>query len=88
MSALLRFPFGDLEIGVGENELRRFASEFQRDGNDVLRSRGLDEGPDAHRACEGDMVDARMTREGCARLFAEPRHDVERARGQPRLCRE
>ena len=79
---------GAVEVGVGENELRRFAAEFERHRRDMAGRRRLHQRADGDRAGEGEMPDAGMGGERRARLFAEARHDIERAGGKARLARE
>ena len=86
--ALTRTGSAALEVGVGEDELRRLAAEFERHRRDMARGRRLDQRPDCERAGEGEVVDARMARERRAGLLAEARHDVERAGGKARLAGE
>ncbi len=76
---------GGVEIGVVEHDLRRLAAQFEGDRHHVFGGGLLHLFADADRAGEGDMVDARMRRERRSGLFAEPRHHVQRAPGQPGL---
>ena len=77
-----------VEVGVGEDELRRLAAELERHRHDVRRRGGRDLAADRDRAGEGEVVDAGVGGEGGAGLLAEARHDVEGARRQVGLLGE
>ena len=74
-----------IEIGIGEDELGRLATELERHWNDVLGSGLLDEAADGDRAGERDVIDAGVGGERSTGLFAEAGNDVERAGGQAGL---
>src|SRR2546423_3945221 len=79
---------GLLHVCVREDDVRRFASEFERDFRQIL-CRGLrDELADFRAACEGDLVNARVRGERRARRLAEARHDVDDAVGEARLLNQ
>ena len=88
MPALTRNGKRAVEVGVGEHELRRFSPKFERHRRDVAGRGFLHQRAHRDRAGEGEMPDARMGGERCARLFAEARNDIERACGKARLARE
>ena len=72
---------GAVEIGVVENDVGRFAAEFERNLLQVA-GRGLhDELADFGRAGEGDLVDVRMRGERGAGGFAVAGNDVHDAIG-------
>ncbi len=88
MPALTRNGKRAVEIGVREHQLRRLAAEFERHRRDMAGRGFLHQRANSDRAGEGEMPDARMGGERCARLFAEARNDVERAGRKPRLAHE
>ena len=77
-----------VEIGVGEDDLRRLPAEFERHGDVVVGGHLDDRRAGCGRAGERNVVDARMPRERRARLVAVARDDVQRAVGQARFRRE
>ncbi len=74
-----------VEIGVGEDDLRRLAAQFHRDAP-IVDGRGLlDRGAGHRRAGEGDVVNQRMRRERSTCLPAVTGDDVEHAFRNPGL---
>ena len=72
-----------LDVGVGEDDLRRLAAEFHGDAAIVDGRRLLDRRAGRRRAGEGDVVDHRMRRKRRASLAAVAGDDVEDAVGKP-----
>ena len=77
---------GSLQIGIGENDLRTLAAQFEPDaldaaGGDLAKLRA-----DAHRAGEGDHVGPRIFREDLAGRIAIAGDDVEDAVGYAGLA--
>ncbi len=70
---------GALQIGIVEDDLGRFAAEFEGDAHMVLGRCRLDGRAGLRAAGEGEEIDAGMGGERCAGRAAEARHDVERA---------
>jgi hypothetical protein len=70
---------GQLVAGVVEHDVRGFSAQLQHALDRVDRSRLLDQHADLVGAREGDEVDIRMVRQAGASLFAQARHDVQRA---------
>ena len=68
-----------VEIGVGEDDLRRFSAQLEDAARMVLRGRRLHQCPDFRRTGEADHVDAGVPRQRVAGRFAQPGHDVDRA---------
>ena len=77
-----------VEVGVGEHQLRRFSAEFERDRRNMARRRRLHQRPDRDRAGKGKMPHPGVGGERRARLLAEARNDIERARRKTRFPRE
>ncbi len=73
---------GGVEVGIGENDLRRLAAEFERDGNVVVGGHLDHCRARWRRSRERDVIDPRMPRERRADTAAEdlqgviPRHDM------------
>ena len=67
---------------VGEEDIGRFAAEFERDRDQVLRRVLHDKPAGGRLAGEGDLRDALALGERLASLDAEPVDDVEDAGGQ------
>src|SRR2546423_717962 len=79
---------GLLHVGVGEDDVRRFASEFERDFRKVLGSSLRDELADFRAAREGDLVNSLVRGERRARSLAVARHDVDDAVGEARFLNQ
>ena len=76
---------GIVEIGVGEDDLRILAAQFQPDLLHVAAGRGEHRAAYRRRAGERDHVDVHVFRERLADHRAEPRHHVDDAIGQARF---
>ena len=76
---------GGLEIGVVENDVRRFAAEFERNFLQVARGGVQDQLADFGGTGEGDLVDVRMRGERSAGRFAVAGDDVDDAVRECRL---
>ena len=63
----------EIEIGIGEDDRRRLAAEFERDALEVAGRRLDDQLADLGRAGEGDLVDIGMIGERRARGLADSR---------------
>ena len=70
---------GGVEIGVFEDDVGRFAAEFERDLLQVAGRGVNDELADFGGSGEGDLVDIVVRGERCAGGFAEPGDDVDDA---------
>ena len=68
-----------IEVGVGEDDLRRLAAEFEGAADVVARRGGLDLHAGLVAADEGDEVDIRMAAQRRARLVAVTGDHVDRA---------
>ena len=66
-----------IEIGIGENHLRGFATEFKRDWNRTLGSGGLHKPTYFWRTCEGKMLNARVVQQSSSGFFAKSGDDVQ-----------
>lgn len=74
-----------VEIGIGKHQLRRFATQLQRDRAVATRC-GLGHTlPGGSRPGKRQMIDIRMLAEACARLSTIASDDVERPRREPCL---
>ena len=74
-----------LHVGVGQDDVRRLATELQRQLLQVAR-RGANEDPaDLRRTGERHLVHAVVGGEGRARGLAKAGHEVDDARGNARL---
>ncbi len=79
-------PIGrGVEVGVVENDLRRFAAQLERDAGEVLGGGVRDQLADRGRAGEGDLVHAGMTDQRGSDLRSPAGEDVEHARRETRL---
>jgi hypothetical protein len=74
-----------VQVGVGEDEHRRLAAEFEADRGQVLAGGGGHDPAGRHRPGEADAAHPRMADEGVARLLADALDDVEHAGGQARF---
>jgi hypothetical protein len=72
-----------VQVGIGEDQLRRLAAQFERDGTVVSGGRLRDQGAGRGGAGEGDVVDAGVRGQRRAGLGAETGDDVEDALRQP-----
>ena len=72
---------GGVEVGVVEDDVRRFAAEFERNFLQIAGGRLQDQLADFGRAGERDFVDIRMRRERGAGRFAVARNDIHHAVG-------
>src|SRR5436309_9604348 len=75
----------DLEIRVGQHDVRRLAAELERDLLQVAGCGAQDQLADLGRAGERDLVDVGVGRERGAGGLAEPRDDVQHAGREARL---
>ena len=76
---------GELEIGVGEDDGRRFAAKLQRDALEIAGRRLDDQLADFGRAGERHLVDVRMFGERRPGRFAIAGDDVHHAVGEAGL---
>ena len=72
-----------IEVGVGKNDRRRLAAEFQRDALEIAGRRLDDQLADFGRACECDLVDVGMLGQRCARGLAKPVTMLTTPSGKP-----
>ena len=79
---------GGLEVGVGEDHVRRLAAQLQGDALDRARRRAADRPPDLGGAGEGDLGDVGMLYEPRAAHAAGPGHHVQHALGQAGVERD
>jgi hypothetical protein len=74
---------GGIEVGIGEDDKRRLAAEFERDALEVgLGGVAHDQLADFGRAGEGDHVDIHVLGERLASLLAIASDNIEHAGGQ------
>ena len=73
---LQRAGDGRLEIGIGEHDDRRLATELQRHGGHGLRGRRHHQAAGLERSGEGDMGDPGVAGQRRARRLAEAGNDV------------
>src|SRR5699024_5359498 len=76
------YAFGDelrsgVEIGIGEDDVRRFSSEFERGGDDVACRTLRDEPAYWIGPHESDVVEVRMLAQSLARLGADARDHID-----------
>ena len=76
------------EVGVGEDDVRALAAELQGDALDRVRAEAHDLAARLRRACERDLVDARVPHEVRAGRRPVARHDVDDAGRKSHLGRE
>ena len=74
-----------LEVGVGEEDVRRLAAELERDLLQRVGRAPHDDLADLGAAGERDLVDVRVRDDRRAGRFADARDDVDDAGRQPRL---
>src|ERR1700733_6242964 len=72
--------YGGVDIGVGEDDVRRFTAEFERHFLDVASGGAKDFLADGGGAGEGNLIDAGMVCHRGARGGAEAGHDIYYAR--------
>ena len=72
---------GGVQIGVVENDVGRFAAQFERDLLQIARGGLHDQLAHFGRAGERDLIDVRMRGQRGAGGFAETRHDIHHAVG-------
>ena len=83
--AVLRAADGALQIGIGEDDVRTLAAEFQRYPLHCFGSVAHDLLADFRRAGKGDLVHSRVLDQRCARRRAATRQHVERTGRESRL---
>ncbi len=74
-------------VGIGIDDRRAFAAEFQRHRHDPLGRRAHDDLADLGRAGEGQLAHQRVLRQRPAAFLAKPGQDVEHAGGKKLLAR-
>ena len=74
---------GEVEVGVGKDDVRRLAAELHHDRNDVLGGKLGDVHADLNRSGERQLIDIGMTRQSDPSLGASSGNDVDDARRQP-----
>ena len=79
---------GGLEIGVGEDHVRRLAAELERDALDRRGGGGGDRAPHLGRAREGDLRDVRVLDEPLPARAPRPDDDVDDPLGKSRVERQ
>ena len=76
------------DVGIAEDDVRRLATEFERDAFQIPRRQAHDARADLRGAGEGNFANQRMSRQRVADDAPLPRHHLERARRHARLMRE
>jgi hypothetical protein len=74
-----------LEVGVGEDDLRRLPAELERHATELPGGLDRDLPADLRAAREADLADVRVPGERRAGRLAEPRDDVDRTFGEAGL---
>jgi hypothetical protein len=82
---LLRTLHGGGEIGIGEDDIRGFAAEFEHAGNGARGAGGGHGGPRSGAAHEDHFRDFRRGEQRRAGPLPRPADDLHEARRQPRL---
>ena len=74
---------GDVEVGVGEDDVRRLPAQLERDPLEVAGGGPHDRLTGGGGTGEGDLVDVAVFSQRRARGLAEPRHDIDYAGRNP-----